>query len=41
VTQLAQVYGSGNDGEYAGSINVMTTLLCIVTIPLMIAFYQL
>ena len=41
VTQLAQVYGSGSDGEYAGSVNVLTTLLCIVTIPLMIAYYQL
>ena len=41
VTQLAQVYGSGNDGEYAGSINVLTTLLCILTVPLMISFYQM
>ena len=39
VTQMAQVYG--NDGEYAGSINVVTTLLCIVTMPIIIALYQL
>ena len=39
VTQIAQVYSS--DGEYAGSINVVTTLLCIVTMPLIIALYQL
>ena len=39
VTQIAQVYSS--DGEYAGSINVVTTLLCIVTIPVIIALYQL
>ena len=39
VTQIAQVYSP--DGEYAGSINVMTTLLCIVTMPIIIALYQL
>ena len=38
VTQIAQVYGS--EGEYAGSINVVTTLLCIITMPLIIALYQ-
>ena len=39
VTQIAQVYSS--EGEYAGSINVVTTLLCIVTMPLIIGLYQL
>ena len=39
VTQLAQVYSG--DGEYAGSINVVTTLLCLVTIPIMSAVYQM
>ena len=39
VAQIAQVYGS--EGEYAGSINVVTTLLCIVTMPIIIALYQL
>ena len=39
VTQIAQVYSP--DGEYAGSINVVTTLLCIVTMPIIIALYQL
>ena len=39
VTQLAQVYGG--DGEYASAINVISTLLCIVTMPLIVAIYQL
>ena len=39
VTQMAQVYG--REGEYAGSINVITTLLCIITMPLLLALYQL
>ena len=39
VTQMAQVYGP--DGTYAGAINVSTTLLCIITMPLLITLYQL
>ena len=39
ITQMAQVYGG--DTEYACSINVVTTLLCIVTMPIMVALYQL
>ncbi|MEI3347630.1 MAG: hypothetical protein V8R55_04270 [Dysosmobacter sp.] len=39
VTQMAQVYGS--DSDYAGAVNVPTTLLCIVTMPLLVALYQL
>ena len=39
VTQLAQVYS--DEGQYAGLINVTTTLLCIFTIPVMIAIYQM
>ena len=39
VTQMAQVYGA--DTEYACSINVVTTLLCIVTMPIMVTLYQL
>ena len=39
ITQMAQVYGA--DTEYACSINVVTTLLCIVTMPIMVALYQL
>ena len=39
VTQIAQVYG--HEGDYASAINVVTTLLCIFTMPLMVALYQL
>lgn len=39
ITQMAQVYGK--DADYASAINVTTTLLCIVTMPLMVALYQL
>lgn len=36
--QMAQVYGK--DADYASAINVATTLLCIVTMPLIVALYQ-
>lgn len=39
ITQMAQVYGK--DADYASAINVATTLLCIVTMPLMVMLYQL
>ncbi|MCH3971731.1 MAG: AEC family transporter [Oscillospiraceae bacterium] len=39
ITQMAQVYGK--DADYAGAINVVTTLLCMVTMPLMVALYQM
>lgn len=38
-TQLAQFYN--NDAEYSSAINVMTTLLCALTMPLMIALFRL
>lgn len=38
VTQMCQVYG--NDSKYASAINVMTTLLSIITMPLMVLLYQ-
>lgn len=38
VVQMAQVYG--NDGEYASAINVVTILMCIITMPLMVFIYQ-
>ena len=38
LTQTAQTYGG--DPWYASIINVMGTILCIVTIPLIIAFYE-
>lgn len=39
VTQMAQVYG--RDADYASAINVATTLLCIVTMPVMVLLYQM
>lgn len=39
VTQMCQVYG--NDSQYASAINVVTTLLAIVTIPLMVMLFQI
>ena len=38
ITQLAQVHNK--DAQYACAINVITTLLCILTVPIMIALYQ-
>ena len=37
-TNLAQVYNK--DAQYACAINVITTLLCVATIPAMVALYQ-
>ena len=39
ITQMAQVYG--RDADYASAINVTTTLLCIVSMPLIVALYQM
>ena len=39
ITQMAQVYGK--DARYAGAINVITTLLCMITMPIMVYLYQL
>lgn len=39
VMQMAQVYG--RDAEYCGMINVVTTLLGIITMPLMLLLYQI
>ncbi|MDO4458632.1 MAG: AEC family transporter [Clostridia bacterium] len=39
VTQMAQIFG--NDEKYASAINVVTTLLCLVTMPIMVMLYQL
>lgn len=37
-TQLSQLHN--NEPEYCSAINVMTTLLCIVTMPLMLSVYR-
>ena len=39
VTQFAQIYDQ--DADYAGAISVMTTLMCIITMPLLTALYQM
>ena len=39
VTSIAQVYGG--DAEYASAINMVSTLLCIVSMPIVIGLYQL
>lgn len=39
ITQMAQLYGQ--DAEYAGAINVLTTVVCILTMPLMVFLYLL
>lgn len=39
LTQFAQVFGK--DARYACAINVLTTVLCIATIPVMVALYQI
>lgn len=38
VTQMAQIYG--NDASYCSAINVMSTLLCIITMPLLVTLYM-
>lgn len=38
ITQMAQVYHK--DAQYASAINVVSTVLCIVTMPLMVTLYQ-
>ena len=39
VTQMCQVYG--NDSRYASAINVMTTLLSVITMPVMVMLFQM
>jgi hypothetical protein len=39
ITQFAQVYGKNE--TYAGAINIVSTLLCILTMPLMVYVYQM
>ncbi len=38
IPQMAQIYD--RDADYASSINVITTLICIVTMPLLTLLYQ-
>ena len=41
VTQFAQMYRTEQDAQYASAINIMSTVLCLVTMPLIAWFYQL
>ena len=38
ITQFAQIYKK--DAEYASAINIFTTLLCIITMPVFVALYS-
>lgn len=38
ITSMALVYGK--DADYASAINVVTTLLCVATMPMMVALYS-
>lgn len=39
VTQMSQIYGK--NAEYASVINVVTTVICIITMPIIVWFYQI
>ena len=39
ITQMSQVYGQ--DADYASAINVVSTLMCVFTLPVVVALYQL
>lgn len=39
ITQMALVYGQ--DADYAGAANIVSTLLCIITMPVMVMLYQI
>jgi predicted permease len=39
ITSMALVYGK--DADYASAINVATTLLCVATMPVMVALYSM
>ena len=41
LTQMSQIYSPGDEVEYVSAINVLSTLCCVVTMPLMVALYQL
>lgn len=39
ITQMSQIYGK--NAEYASAINVVTTIVCIITMPIMVWLYQM
>ena len=40
VTQFAQLYRSEQEAQFAGSVNIMSTLLCLLTMPAVSWLYQ-
>ena len=40
VTQFAQLYRSEQEAQFASSVNIMSTLLCLLTLPLISWVYQ-
>lgn len=41
VMQMAQIYNDRDTAEYAGAINVISMLLCVITMPVINAIYYL
>ncbi|MCF0259513.1 MAG: AEC family transporter [Erysipelotrichaceae bacterium] len=41
VVQMASAYGSFEQAEQASAVNVLTTLLCVLTMPFLTALYQI
>jgi len=41
VVQMAQAFGSGHAADYGAAISIVTTLLCILTMPAMVTLFQL
>ena len=41
VTQMAAKHAGAEEAAHAGSLNVLTTLLCVLTIPCMVFVYQI
>ena len=41
ITQFSQLYSSKEASEYASAINVVSTLLCVVSMPLMVYIFQM
>lgn len=39
ITQMAQVYDE--NAEYASTINIVTTIICIITMPILVLLYQM
>ena len=40
VTQFSQMYRSEEDAQFSGAVNILSSLLCLVTMPLLAWLYQ-